>query len=84
MPASRPYSGEEDLLAMRSLLMTAAAQAGDWRYTHVGLLAWDFFMVLCHLDPREHIRLWPDAGGTLAAYAMLGDEQLDWQVLPEP
>ena len=83
MPAPRPYSDEADLQAMRALLMTAAAQAGDWRYTHVGLLAWDFFMVLCHLNPREHLRLWHDAGSSLVAYALLGDEQLDWQVLPD-
>jgi predicted N-acetyltransferase YhbS len=68
---------------MRAMLMEARARTGDWRYAHVGLLAWDFFMVWCHLSPAEHIRLWHGEGGRLAGYAMLGDEQLDWQVLPE-
>jgi len=80
---SRPYAGLDDLRDMRALLMAGRARAGDWRYAHLGLLAWDFFMVVCHLDPEAHIRLWHDASGRLAAYAMLGDEQLDWQVLPE-
>jgi len=82
--ASRAYSDIDDLLQMRELLMAARARTGnDWRYAHIGLLAWDFFMVACHLDPREHIRLWHDANGRLVGYAMLGDEQLDWQVLAE-
>ena len=68
---------------MRDMLTAARARTGDWRYPHVGLLAWDFFMVVCHLSPAEHIRLWHDAAGALVAYAMLGDEQFDWQVLPE-
>jgi ribosomal protein S18 acetylase RimI-like enzyme len=82
-PSSRPYAAESDLLQMRDLLMEGGADAGDWRYCHVGLLAWDFFMVWCHLDPRRHIRLWHDESGRLVGYAMLGDEQLDWQVLPQ-
>ena len=82
-PAGRPYGGEADLLQMRDMLMQARARTGDWRYAHVGLLAWDFFMIVCHLNPRRHIRLWHDETGTLAGYAMVGDEQLDWQILPE-
>lgn len=83
-PVSRPYSGETDLLEMRALLMEARARTGsDWSHAHVGLLAWDFFMIECHLDPRRHIRLWLDETGTPAGYAMVGDEQLDWQILPE-
>jgi ribosomal protein S18 acetylase RimI-like enzyme len=41
-------------------------------------------MVLCHLDPHDHIRLWHDAEGRLVAYAMLGeDPSFDCQVLPQ-
>ncbi len=64
--------------------MEARARTSDWRYAHVGLLAWDFFMVACHLDPRQHIRLWHGPDGRLIGYAILGeDPSLDWQVLPE-
>ena len=83
-PAGRPYAGEADLLQMRDMLMEARAGTGDWRYPHVGLLAWDFFMIVCHLDPRRHIRLWHDESGRLAGYAMVGDDpQLYWQVPPQ-
>ena len=65
--------------------MEGRARTGsDWRYAHVGLLAWDFFMVSCHLDPQRHVRLWHDAQGRLVGYALLGEDPLlDWQVLPE-
>jgi ribosomal protein S18 acetylase RimI-like enzyme len=50
----------------------------------VGELAWNFFMVDCHLNPREFIRLWHDDKGKLAGFAMLGeDPSIDWQVSPE-
>jgi ribosomal protein S18 acetylase RimI-like enzyme len=40
-------------------------------------------MVLCHLDAREHIRLWYD-DGKLVGYAILGeDPSFDCQVLPQ-
>jgi mycothiol synthase len=70
---------------MREMLIEGRARTGsDWRYAHVGLLAWDFFMVACHLDPQRHIRLWRDARGKLVGYAILGEDPLlDWQVLPE-
>ena len=65
--------------------MEGRARTGsDWRYAHVGLLAWDFFMVSCHLDPQRHVRLWHDSRGRLVGYALLGEDPLlDWQVLPE-
>lgn len=67
---------------MYALLMEARAQTDDWRYPHVGDLGWWFFMVDCHLDPREHIRLW-HAGDKLAGYAILNeDPNFDVQVLP--
>ena len=69
---------------MQNLLMAARSQTDDWRYAHVGDLNWWFFMVLCHLDPHEHVRLWHDPGGELVGYAILGeDPTFDWQVLPE-
>jgi ribosomal protein S18 acetylase RimI-like enzyme len=84
MPTSRLFETEDDLLQMRGLLMDGRARAGDWRYAHVGELAWNYFMVACHLDPRQHICLWHDDRGKLAGFALLGeDPSLDWQVLPE-
>lgn len=82
---SRFYAGELDLQQMRNLLMEARLQCGDdWRYWHVGDLAFWFFMVTCHLDPHEYIRLWYDARDRLAGYAILGeDPSFDCQVLPE-
>jgi ribosomal protein S18 acetylase RimI-like enzyme len=81
---SRPYETEQDLLKMQAQLMDARSRTDDWHYAHVGELQFNFFMALCHLDPRRHIRLWHDAAGRLAAYAMLGeDPAFDFQVLPE-
>jgi GNAT superfamily N-acetyltransferase len=68
---------------MYALLMEARSRTNDWRYWHVGELAFGFFMIDCHLDPRKHVRLWHD-GNKLVGYAMLGDDAyFDWQVLPE-
>ena len=81
---SRLYETESDLQPMYNLLMEARARAGDWRYAHVGELAFSFFMVACHLNPQEHIRLWHTVEGRLAGYAILGeDPAFDCQVLPE-
>jgi ribosomal protein S18 acetylase RimI-like enzyme len=69
---------------MQELLMAARSRTDDWRFWHVGELMWGFFMVTCHLNPREHIRLWHDDGGRLVGYAILGeDPSFDCQVLPE-
>lgn len=64
--------------------MEARARTGsDWSHAHVGLLAWDFFMIHCHLDPSRHIRLWHDGSSRLVGYAMVGDDpQFFCQVLP--
>jgi ribosomal protein S18 acetylase RimI-like enzyme len=79
---SRPYEGEADLKRMYALLMEARLRTGDWRYWHVGELAFGFFMIDCHLDPRKHVLVWHD-GEKLVGYAMLGDDAyFDWQVLP--
>jgi ribosomal protein S18 acetylase RimI-like enzyme len=74
---------DADLQQMCGLLMEARSLTNDWRYWHVGELAFGFFMIDCHLDPRKHVRLWHD-GNKLVGYAMLGDDAyFDWQVLPE-
>jgi GNAT superfamily N-acetyltransferase len=81
---SRLYKSEDDLLQMRAMLIEGRAQSTEWHYFHVGELMWNHFMVTCHLDPHEHIRLWHDHKGRLAAYAMLGeDPSFDCQVLPD-
>jgi ribosomal protein S18 acetylase RimI-like enzyme len=79
---SRFYASEADLQDMLSMLMVGRAQTDDWRYPHVGDLLFWFFMLLCHLDPAQHIRLWQDRG-RLVGYAILGeDPTFDCQVLP--
>ncbi len=82
--SSRSYECESDLQQMYDLLMEARACTGDWHYAHVGELAFNFFMVACHLNPHEHIRLWHDAQHKLIGFAILGeDPAFDCQVLPE-
>lgn len=81
---SRYYQAEPDYEQMRDLLIQARLRTGDWRYAHVGELAWDFFMVACHLSPKEHVRLWHNAQSKLIGYAVLGeDSSFNLQVLPE-
>jgi len=81
---SRFYKTEHDLQQMQGLLMEARSRAGDWHYWHVGELAWGFFMVACHLNLQEHIRLWHGDQDKLVGYAILGeDPSFDCQVLPE-
>ena len=81
---SRPYGTEHDLQQMQALLMTARSRSGDWRTAHVGELMWTFFILACHLDPQEQIRLWHDLDGRLAGYAILGeDPSFDCQVWPD-
>ncbi len=80
---SRLYRSSVDLWGMHSMLMEARARTSDWRYAHIGELAFSFFMVDCHLDPCQYVRLWHDAG-RLVGYAILGeDPSFDCQVLPE-
>lgn len=82
MPTSRMYENQHDFEQMQGLLMEARSLTNDWRYSHVGELAFNYFMVAIHLEPQEHIRLWHD-NGKLAGYAILGeDPAFDWQVLP--
>ncbi len=64
--------------------MEGRSHSDDWHYPHVGDLNFWFFMVVCHLIPQEFIRVWHDASGKLAGYAILGeDPSFDCQVLPE-
>src|SRR3972149_4877079 len=80
---SRFYETEHDLQQMQGMLMEARSQTDVWHYAHVGDLLFQFFMVACHLNPQEHLRLWHDAG-KLVGYAVLGeDPSFDCQVLPE-
>jgi len=69
---------------MQGLLMEGRSNADDWRYPHVGDLSFSYFMVVCHLKPEEHVRLWHDVEGRLVGYAIFGeDPSFDWQVLPD-
>jgi ribosomal protein S18 acetylase RimI-like enzyme len=80
---SRFYETDHDLQQMYDLLMWGRSLRDDWHYAHVGELAFNYFMVACHLRPQEHIRLWHDHA-KLVGYAILGeDPAFDWQVLPE-
>jgi len=66
------------------MLMEARLRTDDWRYLHVGTFTFKFFMVVCHLDPREYIRLWYNPQGRLIACAILGeDPSFDCQVSSE-
>jgi GNAT superfamily N-acetyltransferase len=84
---SRPYRDLDDLRAMYALLMdgrnAAPGGIGDWRYWHVGELAFAFFVLSCHLDPRHQVRLWHDAAGRLAGYTYVAEDPVfDFQVAP--
>ena len=80
---SRLYETEQDLTQMYDLLMKARSLTNDWHYAHVGELAFNYFMVACHQNPQEHIRLWQD-NGQLIGYAILGeDPSFACHVLPE-
>jgi len=69
---------------MQGLLMEARSQTDDWHYPHLGDLNFWFFMVVCHLNPQEFIRVWHDDADKLVGYAILGeDPSFDCQVLPE-
>ena len=79
---SRLFGSEQDLQDMLDLLIIARSRTNDWRYAHVGELAFNYFMVTCHLNPLQHIRLWHDRE-ELVGYAILGeDPAIDWQVFP--
>ena len=84
MLTSRYYESEHDLRQMQDLLMAARAATDDWRYPHIGVATFRFFMVACHLNPYEFVRLWHDRQGRLVAYALLGeDPAFDCEVAPE-
>jgi len=60
------YETDTRLREMYCLLMAARSESDDWRYWHVGELAFGFFMIDCHLDPRKHVRLWHDGERLIA------------------
>jgi len=69
---------------MQGLLMEGRSRTDDWHYWHVGELIFGFFMVACHLNPQEYIRLWHDDEGKLVGYTVLAeDPSFDCQVLPD-
>jgi mycothiol synthase len=79
---SRAYRSDHDLALMLDMLQQARHQTSDWRFLHVGELAWNFFQVAIHLDPHQFIRLWFDTE-TLVAFAILGEyPSFEVQVLP--
>ena len=81
--SSRLYESEHDLERMQDLLMKGRSRTDDWSYMHIGEFTFRFFMVACHLGPKEFIRLWHNADGELVGFAVLGeDPSIDWQVLP--
>lgn len=80
---SRYYETERDLQDMQGLLIEGRLQTDDWHYMHIGEMTFRFFMLFCHLNPQQHVRLWHSAERRLAGYAILGeDPYFDWQVLP--
>ena len=84
MWTSRYYESERDLQQMQGLLMVARAATDDWRYPHIGVFTFRFFMVASHLNLYEYVRLWHDLQGRLVAYALLGeDPAFDCEVAPE-
>lgn len=79
---SRPYKDQDDYIQMQELLMQARQLTSDWRYAHVGELAFNFFMIAIHLNLQDHIRLWHD-DRKLVGFAIIGEDPLfDWQILP--
>ena len=70
---SRLYETEQDFIQMRAMLMEARSQTNDWRYAHVGLMQFNFMMVVFHLNPQEFVRLW-HVDDKLVGYAILGDD----------
>lgn len=81
---SRLYQNETDLVHILDLLVESRSLTSDWRYPHIGEFLWNYFMIACHLDPCQHIRLWRDEAGKLIGYALLGeDPSFDFQVLPD-
>ena len=83
MLTTRFYENETDLQQMEDLLIEARSLTNDWRYWHIGELAFNFFMVACHLNPQEKVRLWMD-DGILVGFVILGeDPSIDFQFLPD-
>ena len=70
---SRPYETEQDLRQMRGLLMEGRSRPDDWRYSarrRPDVVV--FFMVTCHLNPQEYMRLWHNDEGKLVGLCDVG------------
>jgi ribosomal protein S18 acetylase RimI-like enzyme len=68
---------------MQGLLMEGRSLSDDWHFMHIGEFTFRFFMIACHLNPSEQIRLWHNEQGKLIGYAILGEDPFfDCQVLP--
>jgi mycothiol synthase len=68
---------------MLDMLEDGRSRTNDWHYPHIGEFLFIFFMVACHLDPEECIRLWFEHG-RLIGYGIIGeDPSFDCQVLPQ-
>ncbi len=81
-PLTSGYTSAKLTYAYAESADGSACTNDDWRYPHVGDLLFWYFMVVCHLDPNEYIRLW-HVGDRLVGYAVLGeDPSFDCQVLP--
>ncbi|NJD57800.1 MAG: hypothetical protein C3F13_18275 [Anaerolineales bacterium] len=80
----RNYDDKCDLRDILDMLMVGRRNTNDWHYPHIGEFLWNYFMVLIHLDPCEHMRVWHNQDDRMVAFAMLGeDPTFDWHVLPE-
>jgi ribosomal protein S18 acetylase RimI-like enzyme len=80
---SRYFENEHDLQGMQDMLMEARSRTDDWHYAHIGELIFGFFIVACHLNPQEFIRLWHDDKKLVGYLILSEDPNFDFQVLPE-
>jgi ribosomal protein S18 acetylase RimI-like enzyme len=66
---SRPYWGQADTERMWDLLVSMRASGGHSCW-HVGDLVWRLFLQSLRHDLGQTFRLWNDAGGSLAGFAV--------------
>ncbi|MDD5263770.1 MAG: hypothetical protein PHU43_02940 [Candidatus Bipolaricaulis sp.] len=66
-----PHMTEANLRQMYGLLMEARSRTNDWRYWHIGELAFGFFMIDCRLDSASHARRWHAGRGSSATRSAL-------------
>ena len=66
---SYPYRGQTDTERMRDLLVSMRAGGGHGCW-HVGDLVWRLFLQSLRHDLGQTFRLWDDADGSLAGFAV--------------